>query len=79
MVDFTRAFRPWRVLRSTEGLDRCERELYRRLRSLTREELEAKAAILKPKEIEGILARRDLLVGHFEKLIRERGESAVLH
>ena len=80
MIDFTRAFRPWAKLRSTEGLERCDRELYRRLRSLTREELEAKVAeVLKPREIEGVLARRGLLVAHFEKLILQLGESAVLY
>jgi hypothetical protein len=80
MIDFTRAFRLWPKLPSTEGLDRCDRRLYFRLRSLAREELSAKlSGSLKPGETEGVLARRDLLVAHFQNLIRERGESAVLH
>jgi hypothetical protein len=80
MIDFTRAFRPWPTIRPTEGLERCDRELYGNLRSLTRETLEASVGKhLKPEEIEGVLARRDLLVSHFEKLILERGESAVLY
>jgi len=80
MIDFTRAFRPWPVLRSTEGLLRCEREVYAKLRSMTLAELKAAAEdVLEPHEIEGVLARRDLLIAHYEKLVRQRGESAVLY
>jgi hypothetical protein len=80
MIDFTRAFRPWATLRSTEGLLRCDRELYGKLRSMTLEQLEAATEdVLEPREIEGILARRDLLLAHFDKQVRERGEAAVLH
>ncbi len=80
MIDFTRAFRPWPRLRSTEELLRCNRGLYERLRGMTKEELEpAFGGILEPRELEAVLARRDLIVAHFEKLIRERGESAVLY
>ena len=80
MIDFTRAFRPWPRLRSTEGLLRCDREVYAKLRSITLEELKVAAEdVLEPAEIEGLLARRDLLIAHYEKLVRERGESAVLY
>ena len=79
-IDFTRAFRPWPKLRSTEGLLRCERELFASLRALKRNDLEARlGSVLEPREIEGVLARRDLLVAHFEGLMRERGEAAVLY
>jgi hypothetical protein len=80
MIDFTRAFRPWPRLRSTEGLLRCDRDVYAKLRSLTLEELKAAAGdVLEPREIEGVLARRDLLVAHFDEQVRERGEAAVLY
>jgi hypothetical protein len=80
MIDFTRAFRPWKKLASTEGLDRCDREVYEKLRSLRREELQSSVSdILKEREIEGLLARRDLLVAHFVDLIRDRGEGEVLY
>ena len=80
MIDFTRAFRPWPVLRSTDGILRCDRDVYARLRSMTREDLEAAMGdLLVPGEIEGLLARRDLLVAHFQKRVRERGEAAVLY
>ena len=79
-IDFTRAFRPWPALRSTEGLVRCDREVYKELRAMTFEELEAATGdVLEPREIEGVLARRDLLVAHYEKLLSERGEAAVLY
>jgi hypothetical protein len=80
MIDFTRAFRPWPRLRSTDELLRCDRGLLARLRAMTEEELEAAMeGILEAHELEGILARRDLLVAHFDELIRKRGEEAVLH
>ena len=80
MIDFTRAFRPWPALRSTEGLLRCDRGVYEKLRAMTLADLKAAAGdVLEPAEIEGILARRDLLLAHFEKLVRKRGESAVLY
>jgi hypothetical protein len=80
MVDFTRAFRPWTKLPATERPERCARDVHHRLRALTREELSKNVGgLLKRGEIEGVLARRDLLLEHFEALIRERGESAVLY
>jgi hypothetical protein len=80
MVDFTRAFRPWAKLPETEGPERCEREIYRRLRALNREQVESSVGkLLKSGEVDGVIARRDLLVERFEKLVRERGESAVLY
>jgi hypothetical protein len=80
LIDFTRAFRPAPTLRAAAKLLRCDRSIYQRLRSLTLETLTASVGeVLEPREIEGVLARRDLLVAHFEKRIREAGESAVLY
>jgi len=80
MIDFTRAFRPWPKLRSKDELLRCDRAVYERLRSLTPEELtSALGKILKPRELEGVLSRRDLLVAHFQNLVRERGAASVLY
>ncbi len=80
MIDFTRAFRPWPVLRSTDELQQCERGLYERLRATTKKDVEAAlGGILEQNELDGVVARRDLIVAHFEKLIRERGEDAVLY
>jgi hypothetical protein len=80
MIDFTRAFRPWHELRTVSGLDRCEGALLEKLRSLDREELETKLSRqLKRSEIDALLARRDLIVAHYDELIRERGASLVLY
>jgi hypothetical protein len=80
MIDFTRAFRRSPEVRSTEGLHHCARDVLRKLRELSREELDrALGETLSDNEIRGVLARRDRLVEHFDRLIRERGESAVLY
>jgi hypothetical protein len=80
MIDFTRAFRRWPKLRSAAALERCDRRLLERLQQLTAEA--ARSALnehLTGAEIEGLLARRDLIVEHYRELIRARGESAVLY
>jgi hypothetical protein len=80
MIDFTRAFRRSPEIRSTEELHRCDRELFNRLRELSRDELErGLEGSLTDSELGAVLARRDAIVEHFERLVRERGESAVLY
>ncbi len=79
MVDFTRAFRLYYDLQNPEGLVRCSRDLLAKLRALDRDVLTAKVGDhLTKLEIDGFMKRRDKIVDHFEKLIRERGERAVL-
>jgi hypothetical protein len=80
MIDFTRAFRPRAELRSADALLRCDRRVYDKLLALSGEELTASLGdLLNPREIEGVLARRDLLKTHYQQKIRERGESAILY
>lgn len=80
MIDFTRAFRRWPRLQSSQGLQRCDRKLLESLRGVTRKDLDAALNdTLSRVEIEGVAARRDLLVQHYDTLVRERGESAVLY
>jgi hypothetical protein len=80
MIDFTRAFRQWKKLPSPGDLSRCDKELLARLRQLKAEDVEAKTRPhLSPYEIDALMARRDLLVEHFEKLIAARGEKRVLY
>jgi hypothetical protein len=80
MIDFSRAFRLYHDLRNPEDLVLCSRDLLEKLRALDGEELAAKAGnyLTKP-ELEGIMKRRDKIVAYFEKLIAEKGESAVLY
>jgi hypothetical protein len=80
MIDFTRAFRLHRELPSAADLLRCDRGLFERLRALDAGEVRAR---LKPHltgpELNALLARRDLIVAHFEELIALKGEAAVLY
>lgn len=79
MIDHTRAFGNKRVLRSTDHLVRCERGLLERLRKIKRPELQsAMPPYLSGEDITALLARRDLIVRHFEQLISTRGEQSVL-
>ena len=80
MLDFTRAFRLQKELKATGALNGCSRALLTRLRALTEPALEdAVEHHLTSGEIDAVLARRDLIVAHFERLIAERGEAAVLY
>ena len=79
MLDFTRAFRPWKKLENVEILVRIPRGFYERLRQLDPAAVERELGpYLRKGEVRGLLVRRELLLEHFERLIRERGEAAVL-
>ena len=63
-----------------EKISRCERGLWQGLKSLKEEEVqESLAPHLERAEIKALLTRRDKLVQHFQKLIDEKGEAAVLY
>ena len=79
IFDFTRAFRRWEKLDKPESLKRIGRGFLSRLRELDPADVEREVGpYLKPPELKGLLARRDLMVRHFERLIAEKGEFAVL-
>jgi hypothetical protein len=80
LIDHTRAFRTGDELLKPERLVRCERSFFEGLKQLTEQSLtQAMKGILRQEEIRPILRRRDVIVQHFEKLIAERGEDAVLY
>jgi hypothetical protein len=80
MLDFTRAFRVQPDLRLPQTLTACDRELLDRLRGLTRAQVsEAAGRHLTPGEIDALMKRRDLIVQHFDRLVLERGDRAVLY
>jgi hypothetical protein len=57
-----------------------DRKLVKALRELTLERLEVRfASFLMDRQIESIMARRDALLEHLDKLIAEKGEDAVLY
>ena len=63
-----------------EKTSHCERGLWQGLKSLNEDEaMESLSPHLGRAEIKALLARRDKIVQHFQKLIDERGEVAVLY
>lgn len=80
LVDYTRAFRIQRRLRSPENLTRIDRKLLERLRELTREELEqALGDLLKKNEMDGLVARKEAILERFDELIEEKSEAGVVY
>ncbi len=78
-IDHTRAFQLRRELRTPEHIRFVERGLWNRLRALNEEDLLRRlSAYIGGREIMALLARRDRIVRHIERLIDEHGEGAVL-
>ncbi len=79
-IDFSRAFRLYRDLLEPKDLVRCDRQLLFRLKTLNGNELAAKTkGYLTNSEVKAVMARRDKIIAHFQKLIAEKGEDAVLY
>jgi hypothetical protein len=80
MIDFSRAFRLYARLQNPQLLTMCDRSLLEKLRQLDAAELakNTKNWLTRP-EIQGVMARRDIIVKLFESLIAEKGEKAVLY
>jgi hypothetical protein len=79
LIDHTRAFRLGKELLKPENLTRCDRGLLDRLRGITAEALAAAVGeSLTKLEQEALLARRDLIVKHYEDRIARLGEAVVL-
>ena len=80
MVDHTRSFRLNKDLGRPEELIRVERSLFEKMKTLTAAALSAAAGkSLRRAEVEAVIARRDLIVKHFEARIAKSGEAAVLY
>ena len=79
MIDHTRAFRIGKELLKPQLLERCERSMCAAMRGLTREALvTAMDDNLTAPEIDGLIARRDLILKLFDEKIAQRSEGAVL-
>ena len=78
-IDHTRSFKRIPELPDLERIAVCDRSLLERLRAADEEVLRRE---LKPYldvlELQGLIQRRKLLLDHFDALIAERGETAVL-
>ena len=80
MLDFSRAFRKWSELQRVDDLVRCDRVLFDRLTTLTKDEVgEATGGYLTGPEIDGVMTRRDLLIEHFQALIASRGADRIFY
>jgi hypothetical protein len=81
MIDHTRAFKIFKDLREEKDLaPTCERHLLAALRTLDQPTLEkVMDGLLNDTQIDGLLARRDKIVRHYDGLIASRGEAAVLY
>jgi hypothetical protein len=79
-IDFTRAFRLNKDLKNPNNLERCDRQLLEKLRTLDGAQLAEKTKhYLTKDEIKAVMARRDKIVARFQQLISEKGEAAVLY
>jgi len=79
-IDFSRAFRLYKDLQSTKDLVQCDRQLFTKLKALDGNELAAKTkGFLNKQEVQALMARRDKIVDHFQKLIAQAGENQVLY
>ena len=80
MIDFTRAFRIHHKLHDPTALGMCDRQLLEKLRQLDGAQvLEKTKPHLTKDEVKALMARRDLIIAHFERLIKEKGEEKVLY
>jgi hypothetical protein len=80
MIDHTRAFRRHKSCRNLNALRQIERSLLAGLKTLNTAAVRQRLGkYLAGSEIEGLIARRDLLVKHYDELILSQGEAAVVY
>jgi hypothetical protein len=80
MIDFSRAFRMTKTINDPKQLTRADRTLLTSMRELTLDGVQqALGRWLAKNEIEGLMARRDLIVQFFDKEVAAKGEGAVLY
>ncbi len=79
-IDFGRAFRLTKDLKEPKDLVHCDRQLLEKLKVLDANALTEKTKhYLTKDEVKAVMARRDKMVAHFQKLIAEKGENEVLY
>jgi len=80
LIDFSRAFRMTKTLYNPKQLTRADRTLLASMRGLTLDGVQrALGSWLNKLEIEGLMARRDLIVQFFDREVAAKGEGAVLY
>jgi hypothetical protein len=79
-IDFTRAFRNGKNLRTPSDPVECDRQLLEHIKTLKADGLAAKThGYLTKEQVQGVMARRDKIVERFNQLVKEKGENAVLY
>jgi hypothetical protein len=79
-IDFSRGFRTFKDVKDPKDLVRCDRQLFEKLKALNASDLAEKTkGYLTKDEVKGVMARRDKIVDHFQKLIAQKGENEVLY
>ena len=80
LIDHTRAFRTMVALQKKNALPgRVDHRVLAGLKQLNTVQLKQQVgAYLRPEELSAILGRRDIIVAHFSREIKEKGEDAVL-
>jgi hypothetical protein len=76
LVDHSRAFT--NTSRMVFEMERIDRPFFDRLKALDKAGLDARVGKLVLDGSRSILRRRDAIVAHFEKLVKSKGESAVI-
>ena len=79
LIDFTRAFRISKDLRTPKNLTRIDQRIYNGLRALDRASLERELhPLLRQVEIDGLFARRGRILAVFDDHIAKKGENRVI-
>ena len=79
-VDFSRAFRLAPDVHDYKNLVKCDRQLLEKLKALNENDLALKTKnYLSKTEVRAVIQRRDKIVSYFQRMVTEKGESAVLY
>lgn len=80
LIDHSRTFRPFAHLKEPKGLTRFSKSLLESLRELNEPVLkEHLGKYITGYQIQGILKRRDAILALADKLVKEKGETAVIY
>jgi hypothetical protein len=79
MIDHTRAFRTYLTLKEKKDLEKIDRNLLAKLRTLDVQQLNTLKPYLSDSEIKGIIRRRDLIVQFFDDAVKQKGETEIVY
>ena len=80
LIDHSRSFRPFNVLKEPKDLTRFSRSLLTGIQRLEEKDLTARVGkLLLPGQIQGLLKRRDAILALAKRMVEQKGEAAVLY